>query len=56
MREWSVVRGMRGAPKKAAQSVSPEAIALEIERIAGLSSEGANSAEPAISTALISLR
>ena len=34
--EWSVVRGVRIAPKKATQSVSPEAIAAEIERLAGL--------------------
>jgi hypothetical protein len=34
--EWSVVRGMRSAPKKPAQSVSPEVIAAEIERLAGL--------------------
>jgi hypothetical protein len=35
-REWSVVRGMRGTPKNAAQSISHEAISAEISRLAGL--------------------
>jgi hypothetical protein len=35
-RERSVVRGMRSAPKKAARSVSSEAVAAEISRLSGL--------------------
>jgi hypothetical protein len=35
-REWSVVQGMRNAPKKAAQPVSPEAIAAEIAGFSAL--------------------
>ena len=34
--EWSVVRGMRSAPNKPAQPVSPEAIAAEISRLSRL--------------------
>jgi Protein of unknown function (DUF2924) len=35
--EWSVVRGMRDTPKKLAQPVSVMEIAVEIERLCGLS-------------------
>jgi hypothetical protein len=35
-RERSVVRSMRGTPKKAAQSISPETISAEISRLADL--------------------
>ena len=35
-REWSVVWGMRDAPKKAAQSDSTEALAAAISRLADL--------------------
>src|SRR3954468_15249798 len=34
--EWSVVRGMRSAPKRTAQPVSAETIAAEISRLSSL--------------------
>ena len=43
-REWSVVRGMRKAPKKPTQSVSPEAVAAEIDRLIGLPLKGLKAA------------
>jgi hypothetical protein len=43
-REWSVVRGMRNGPKKPAQSQSPEAVAAEIDRLAGLPVKGLKTA------------
>ena len=42
--EWSVVRGMRSGPTKPAQSQSPEAIAAEIDRLAGLPVKGLKAA------------